>query len=101
MLCYVIPMRTVCDLRPFTKSEQALNHILYTILLTFRQPLLDAFFFQYVQSMLLSKREREFLRAAQNGDQITMAALLAVNTRIDLTDEVSIIISMIIKEDQD
>jgi hypothetical protein len=51
--------------------------------------------------MLLSKREREFLRAAQNGDQITIAALLAVNTRIDLTDEVSIIISMIIKEDQD
>ena len=67
----------------------------------FRQPVLDAFLIQYVQSMLLSKREREFLRAAKNGDQITMAALLALNTRIDLTDEVSIIISMIIKEDQD
>jgi hypothetical protein len=50
--------------------------------------------------MLLSERERAILRAAQNGDQITMAALLDLNTRIDLTDEVSIIISMIIREDQ-
>jgi hypothetical protein len=89
----------MCDLS--CSWNKALNHILYTIQLTFLQPLLDAFLIQYVQSMLLSKREGEFLRAAQNGDQITIAALLAVNTRIDLTDEVSIIISMIIKEDQD
>ena len=40
------------------------------------------------------------MRAARDGDQVTIAALLNLNTRIDLTDKVSIIISMIIREDQ-
>ena len=53
-----------------------------------------------VHSVLHSKRERAFLRAARDGDQRTIAALLDLNTNIDYTDRVSIIISMIIREDQ-
>ena len=86
----------MCDL-PCGRNT-ALNHILYTILLTFRRTLLAAFYAQKSNPASLSNRERAFLRAASDGDQVTIAALLNLNTNIDLPGAVSTIISMITRE---